>query len=241
MEFLQTHFDLAAGVIWMLVLGPAVGNYACSVIYRLPRAQTPFERHPFCGHCNRALQPIDLFPILSWCATRGRCRYCRGEIPALYTIVELACGAVFVGYFLHFGIGEPFLLFTAAAVFLIILAAIEWQQRWLAASIYSYAWLLILLARTVIEGSIYPTIQGSLLMLMAMVALWRAGSGRRETRAMAVFEKNWIWWFVLLGALVPMPQWPLLLPVYALKLLVPKPGRLVVYATVALCLPVLVW
>ncbi|MFZ8393333.1 prepilin peptidase, partial [Staphylococcus aureus] len=77
----------------MLVLGPAVGNYACSVVFRLPRGQTPFERHPFCGHCNADLKPVDLFPILSWLSTRGRCRYCGGEIPALYTVVELICGA----------------------------------------------------------------------------------------------------------------------------------------------------
>lgn len=55
------HFMLC-GIILMLAIGPAVGNYACSVVYRLPRGKTPFERHPYCGHCNADLKPIDLFP-----------------------------------------------------------------------------------------------------------------------------------------------------------------------------------
>ena len=273
------------GLIFMLVLGPAVGNYACSVVYRLPRGKTPFERSPFCGHCNADLKPIDLFPILSWCMTRGRCRYCAGPIPSVYTVIEVACGAVFVAYFLHFGIGEPFLLYTAYAVFVIILAAIHWQQGWIAATIYSYAFACIALARTLAEHTIYGTVQSAFVMLMVMVAMWRVGSllyKRPENTATALqfpppqageggvgegamrnaqaspqtaspvppsnsprlrgenpspFDKPWIWWFTLMGALLPFAFWAYILPIYIAKLFVPKPARVIVYAAGALVLP----
>jgi leader peptidase (prepilin peptidase) / N-methyltransferase len=75
LAFVAAHEFIIIGIIWMLVLGPAVGNYACSVVYRLPRGKTPFERHPYCGHCNADLKPIDLFPIWSWLSTKGKCRF----------------------------------------------------------------------------------------------------------------------------------------------------------------------
>ena len=221
------------GLVWMAVLGPAIGNYACSVVYRLPRGKTPFERHPFCGHCNADLKPIDLFPILSWCSTRGKCRYCAGPIPGIYTVIELVCGAVFIGYFLKFGMGEAFLLYTAYAVFTVILAAIHWQQGWIAGTIYSYAFACIALARAVAEHSIYPTVQGAFLMLILMLAMFRCGKQRTQSP----FDKPWIWWFVLMGALVPMGEWKLIVPIFLLKLCVPKESRVIVYAAGALALP----
>lgn len=235
LAFIAAHEAMLIGVVWMAVLGPAVGNYACSVVYRLPRGQTPFERHPFCGHCNADLKPVDLFPILSWLSTRGKCRYCGGVIPALYTVIELACGAAFIGYYLHFGISEFFLLYAAYGALVIILAAIQHQQGWISASIYSYALACILLARTLAEGTIYGPIRGAVVMLVIMLALMRAGGQKASP-----FTKPWVWWFVLLGAVVPMTHWALILPVYALKLLVPKPGRVMVYATAALVLPLFI-
>ncbi|MFM9890558.1 MAG: prepilin peptidase [Rickettsiales bacterium] len=235
LDFIATHQTMLIGIIWMAVLGPAVGNYACSVVYRLPRGQTPFERHPFCGHCNADLKPVDLFPILSWLSTRGCCRYCRGEIPSIYTAIELTCGAIFIAYFLHFGIGELFLLYASYGVFVGILAAIHHQQQWISASIYSYALGLIILARTLAEGSIYGPIRGAVVMLVMVLVLMRLAGEKASP-----FTKPWVWWFVLLGALVPMAHWALLLPVYALKMLVPKPGRVVVYATAALVLPLFI-
>ncbi len=218
----------------MLVIGPAVGNYACSVVYRLPRGKTPFERHPYCGHCNADLKPIDLFPIISWCLTRGKCRYCGGKIPSIYTIIEIACGAVFIAYFLKFGISELFLLYTAYATFAIILTAIHWQQGWISATVYSYGFACIALARSLTEHTIYGTVQSSVVMLVLALLVFRAFP---KNRAVSPFEKSWIWWLVLLGALVPLAQWQLLAPVTVIALLVPKEVRVMVYAAAALALP----
>lgn len=228
-----------AVLIFLCVLGPAVGNYACSVIYRLPRGHTPFERQPYCGHCQAALKPIDLFPILSWLSTRGKCRYCAGPIPALYTVVEVTCLAMFVLYFLDYSISETFLLYTAYGVFVVILAGIHWQQGWIAATIYSYALGLLILARTLLEGSIYGPIKGGVVMLVIMLLFWKIGQWTAKTKSTQTpFEKPWIWWFVLLGALVPFSHWHWLAAIYVLKLCVPKRLRVIVYAASALGLPI---
>lgn len=232
MEWLIAHEAILIGVVWMIVLGPAVGNYACSVVYRLPRGKTPFERHPYCGSCNKNLKPIDLFPVISWCMTKGKCRYCHANIPPIYTIIEVACGAIFIAYFLQFGISEHFLLYTAYGVFVIILAAIHWQQGWIAQSILSYAIVCAALVRTLGEGTIYGWVQSGFVMLVLVLALMQLAGNKASP-----FEKPWVWWFVLLGILVPLNQWELILPIYVMKLLVPKDGRLIIYALGALTLP----
>lgn len=226
---------MISGLIFMVVLGAAVGNYACSVVYRLPLGRTPFERHPFCGHCNADLKPIDLFPIVSWCLTRGKCRYCAGPIPAIYTVIEVVCMALFCGYFLHFGMGEQFLLYALYGVMVVILAAIHFQQGWISSSIYGYALTAVALARTLAEGTIYGWVKGGFVMLVLLLLLYRVAGNKASP-----FDKPWIWWFTLMGALVPMSMWKLLVPVYLLKLLVPKEGRVVVYAAAALVLPVVI-
>lgn len=189
-----------ATLIFLLVIGPAVGNYACSVIYRLPRGKTPFERHPFCGHCNADLKPIDLFPIVSWCLTRGKCRYCKGEIPGIYTVVEVACLVLFVGNFLLFGISETFLLYCTAGVFAIILAAIQYQQGWLSVTIYSYTLLALAIERTRADGSIYPWIKAGFVAMIIALCLEKLRTIVVK-KSFGPFESNWIWWAVLLAIL----------------------------------------
>ncbi len=235
-EWIATHEFTIIGIIFMLVIGPAVGNYACSVVYRLPRGKTPFERHPYCGHCNADLKPIDLFPILSWLMTRGKCRYCGGAIPGIYTLIELACGAAFIGYFLTFGMSESFLLYAAFATFAVILAAIQWQQGWIAATIYSYALALIFLVRALAEHSLYPTVQSSFIMLILALLLRQLTPARR----VSPFEQPWIWWAVLLGALVPLGQWQLLAPALVIAMLTPRTWRVVPFVLAALVLPVII-
>ncbi len=201
-EWIAAHQFVLTGIIFMLVIGPAIGNYACSVIYRLPRGQTPFERHPFCGSCGADLKPIDLFPIISWCLTGGKCRYCRSAVPILYTYVEIACAAVFVFYFIGFGIGEVFLLAAAYAVFTIILAAIQWQQGWVSASIYSYAFLFAALLRTMVDGTIFGWVQTSFVTLVACLVVQKLHSVVMRNE-FCPFDTPWIWWLTLMAVWIP--------------------------------------
>lgn len=201
MEFLVAHQETFIGLIWMIVLGPAVGNYACSVVYRLPLGKAPFERHPFCGHCNADLQPIDLFPIVSYCLTGGACRYCKGKIPSIYTVIEFACMVLFITNFLLFGVSESFLLYTIAGVFGIILAAIQHQQGWTSATIFSYVFLALALERTRAEGTIYNWVESAFIMLIICLVLEKLRTIITR-KAFKPFEVNWIWWPVLAAILI---------------------------------------
>ena len=193
--------ELAIGIICMVVLGPAVGNYATSVVYRLPRGQTPFEKHPYCGNCNTFLKPEDLFPIWSYVLLRGGCRYCGMRIPFIYTLVEIACGVLFVGNYLAFGISETFILLTSFGVFGITLAALEWQQQRLYSLILTYLFAIALIWRAMEDGSIYTAFLPAAVMMVLATALWRvlALIGLASRTAIP----HWIWMAGLIGLMIP--------------------------------------
>jgi leader peptidase (prepilin peptidase)/N-methyltransferase len=48
-----------------------------------------------CGSCGRQLAWFELVPVLSYLSLRGRCRSCRGRIPAQYPLVELWTALLF--------------------------------------------------------------------------------------------------------------------------------------------------
>ncbi|MDK4117167.1 prepilin peptidase [Staphylococcus pseudintermedius] len=53
-----------------------------------------------CQTCQHELKLLDLVPILSYCALKGRCRFCRQRIPISLFIGEVLGGALlFIRYY----------------------------------------------------------------------------------------------------------------------------------------------
>ncbi len=199
----MTWLEITIGVIMMLVLGPAVGNYATSIVYRLPKGQTPFEKNPYCDDCGAMLQPIDLFPILSYALTRGRCRYCKTHIPMSYTWIEILCGALFIINFLVFGISEHFVLVTAIGVFLITLAALEYHQGKLYTLILTYIIGLGMVLRVLQDGTIYDFFFSGFAMLFVGAIIWRLQVARGK--ADAKIWPDYLKLMIVMGVLLPVP------------------------------------
>lgn len=78
------------------VLGALIGSFGNVVIWRLPRGESIVFPGSHCPHCNKRLSALELVPILSWLALRGRCRHCGKPISARYPLVEALMAALFV-------------------------------------------------------------------------------------------------------------------------------------------------
>ncbi len=76
------------------------------------------ERYPrgrsACPRCGHVLSALELVPVLSWLALRGRCRHCHERISVRYPVTELLGAGLFVSAFLRFGLT----LYTAELVLL---------------------------------------------------------------------------------------------------------------------------
>lgn len=161
------------GIIWAVALGFAVGNYACSLVHRLPRGRLILDKKPYCGSCGAELQVRDLFPVASALMLRHRCRYCKAPFPVSHTWTEILVGLLFVAAFFQYNFSEQFLLVTTLGVFLVTLAAIEANERMVMGKILLCIVVTGALWRTLADHTIYNAFQGGLLALVAGALLWR--------------------------------------------------------------------
>lgn len=78
----------------MIILGMFLGGALASAVFCLimrKRANVPWadNSRSHCDSCGRTLTFVDLIPVISYIALRGKCRTCKAKIPANGFRVEL--------------------------------------------------------------------------------------------------------------------------------------------------------
>ena len=110
------------------LLGALIGSFANVVIYRVPRGESIAFPGSHCPNCARPLTFLDLVPIASWLALRGRCRGCKEGIALRYPLVEAITALGFVLIALRWPIDQYGLTaFVLAALYamLVMMSAID--------------------------------------------------------------------------------------------------------------------
>lgn len=79
------------------VLGLVFGSFVNALVWRLKHKRNWVNDRSECVHCHHKLSALDLVPVLSWLALRGKCRYCKKKISSQYPIVELVVALLFAG------------------------------------------------------------------------------------------------------------------------------------------------
>lgn len=161
------------GIIWSIALGFAAGNYACSLVHRLPRGRLILDKKPYCGHCGTMLEVKDLFPVVSALLLRHRCRYCREPFPVSHTWTEVLVGLLFVLAFFKYHFSEQYLLVVMLGTFLITLAAIEANEGLIMGRIIMCVVVSGLLFRVLQDHTIYNAFGGGLISGAAGALIWR--------------------------------------------------------------------
>ena len=109
---------------WLpLVMAPFIGSFLGVLITRLPAGEAVVIGRSRCSWCGHALGALDLVPLLSWLAMRGRCRHCGSPIGWFYPGIELAAVVVPVwaatqvgGWLLWVSCGLGWTLLTLAVI-----------------------------------------------------------------------------------------------------------------------------
>lgn len=83
---------------WGLVFitGACVGSFLNVCICRIPQGKSVVSPPSHCPSCLCCLKFIDLLPIISYIALKGKCRFCGCRISPQYPAVELVTGILFV-------------------------------------------------------------------------------------------------------------------------------------------------
>lgn len=95
--------------VLIFIFGICIGSFLNVLVYRIPLGLDFKAGKSFCPTCKHELKWYDLFPLFSWLFLRGKCRYCKAKISAMYPIGESITGIMFVMAFV-FGTGCKFRL-----------------------------------------------------------------------------------------------------------------------------------
>ena len=84
--------------------GLLIGSFLTVVVDRVPRGASIVQPGSACGNCGLRLGPLDLVPVFSWLALRGRCRKCHTNIGTEPLVLELSTSLLFGLTAWHFGL-----------------------------------------------------------------------------------------------------------------------------------------
>jgi prepilin signal peptidase PulO-like enzyme (type II secretory pathway) len=122
--------------VFLGFIGLAFGSFVGALVWRLHEGKDFVSDRSECEHCHHKLGVLDLIPLASWLALKGKCRYCGAKIGVSAPLLELAMAVLFVGSYYMF----PFPLETWPAwtsfglwlVYLVgLMALLVYDLRWM--------------------------------------------------------------------------------------------------------------
>jgi leader peptidase (prepilin peptidase) / N-methyltransferase len=106
------------------------GSLVGTLVDRLPEDRPVALARSRCAACGRPLGPLELVPLLSYLAQRGRCRGCGAAIPRRLPLIELATMLIAV-LAVWRADGAAAWLGAGLGWTLMALALIDWRHLWL--------------------------------------------------------------------------------------------------------------
>ena len=113
----------------IFVFGLIIGSFLNVCILRIPVAESVVLPPSHCPSCGTPIKPYDNIPVVSWLVLAGRCRKCKARISAMYPMVELGTGLLFLACYLVFGIKAEALKWAIFAALLIVLTITDLRER----------------------------------------------------------------------------------------------------------------
>jgi prepilin signal peptidase PulO-like enzyme (type II secretory pathway) len=110
-----------AFVLFCTALGAMLASFAGVISERLYTGESWATDHSRCNSCGRRLGVLDLVPILSWLASRGRCRTCKASVPYRYALSEVGLALVFYAAAATLSAGPALVVFFATSFVLMII------------------------------------------------------------------------------------------------------------------------
>lgn len=123
-----TELSPAAGAYLLFlafVCGACAGSFVNCAALRKARGERFTRGRSHCPKCGHTLGVRDLFPLVSWLALRGQCRFCGARIPGRYPVTELTGALAFTAALLRFGLSAETVQVCLLFALLLALALID--------------------------------------------------------------------------------------------------------------------
>ncbi|WP_153732677.1 prepilin peptidase [Sporosarcina obsidiansis] len=169
--------------MFFFLYGITFGSFFNVVGLRVPLKESIVTPPSHCTTCDRRLTLVDLVPVFSYVFLKGKCRGCGERISAIYPLMELLTGLLFVFSYLHFGWQWELLVALLFISMLIILTVSDLTYMLIPNKILLPFGVAIFIARVVSPltpwwDSLLGAIVGfGLLLLIAIVSKGGMGGG----------------------------------------------------------------
>jgi len=116
-------------IVLAFMFGTIFASFITCTAWRVVRGEDWMLGHSHCDTCGHELSTADLFPIISYIALKGKCRYCGSKVPPRDLIFEIILGLLFAGTLaLHGAIDAIVIATLVLEVLLLGLSLADWDS-----------------------------------------------------------------------------------------------------------------
>lgn len=126
---IQTVAPATLIAVFVFLFGLIIGSFLNVCIVRIPERKSIVMPASACPKCGAAIRPYDNIPVISYLVLGGKCRSCKTKISAVYPIVELLTGILFLGCYLAFGLTAEAAKWAVFSALMIVLVFTDLRER----------------------------------------------------------------------------------------------------------------
>jgi leader peptidase (prepilin peptidase)/N-methyltransferase len=115
--------------VFVFLFGLIIGSFLNVCIVRIPGGKSIVLPSSACTKCGEPIQPYDNIPVISYLLLRGKCRKCKNPISAMYPVVELLTGLLFLGCYEVFGLTTEALKWAVFSAIMVVLVFTDLRER----------------------------------------------------------------------------------------------------------------
>lgn len=116
-------------IVMAFIFGTIMASFITCTAWRVVRGEDWMLGHSHCDTCGHELSTADLFPVISYIALKGKCRYCGSKVPPRDLIFEIILGCLFAGTLaLHGAVDAMAVATLALEVLLLGLSLADWDS-----------------------------------------------------------------------------------------------------------------
>ena len=133
MDFSYPLYEMPVVGIYLIVMaflfGAIFASFITCTAWRVVRGEDWMLGHSHCDTCGHELSTADLFPIFSYIALKGKCRYCGSKVPPRDLIFEILLGLLFAGTLAIHGSVDAIVVASLALEMLLLgLSLADWDS-----------------------------------------------------------------------------------------------------------------
>ena len=111
------------------MFGAVFASFITCTAWRVVRGEDWMLGHSHCDTCGHELSTADLFPVISYIALKGKCRYCGSKVPPRDLIFEILLGLLFAGTLALHGVVDAAVVAALALEMLLLgLSLADWDS-----------------------------------------------------------------------------------------------------------------